>query len=263
MNRRRLAWVAGAALTLVLLAPAPVDAYPSGSRASVTDPSQTQIVQHGGSATYFSLLLPKQAHCAGDARHDGYRVFSYLIPRGVDPHTESFVTTLPSKWYGMYTESQYYMGFPAPGTGAIDDIPNNFVWSRLSPSLLLSSGQDVAQWDAGLACVSDHYAIQNTWSATFEFQRSSTDVGGFTWQVISPAGAKPRSQSLAGWAIILFTAAGAFLAVALLFGWLGRRGGGASNPSDPSQGATGPLNQPSRDDATGVDEARTVTASGD
>ena len=226
MFRGRLAWLATVTVVATaLIVPARADAYPSGGRATVTDSGQAGVLHRGGSATDFSLVLPQGAHCGGDARHDGYRVFSYLVPHSVDPHVEDFTTTLPSRWYGMYNEEQYYMGFPAPGTGQVVDIPRNLVWSRFSPDLLVPSGRQSAEWDAGLACVNEHYKVENTWSSTFQFYRSPSDPGGFAWEVVSLPGSLPDSGGLGGWAIIAFAAAAVLLATAAVLSQQSKRRG--------------------------------------
>ena len=38
----------------------------------------------GGSSTPFTVVLPANASCSGDTAHDGYHVYSYLVPRGTD-----------------------------------------------------------------------------------------------------------------------------------------------------------------------------------
>ena len=223
MIRRMVAWLATLILLIAVLVPGTADAYPSGGRATVTDPGQANVLRSGGSATDFSLVLPQGAHCAGDARRDGYRVFSYLIPHGTDPHVEDFSTTLPSRWYGMYNENQYYMGFPAPGSGQIVDIPHDLVWSRFSADLLILPGRQSGQWDAGVACVTEHFRVENTWSTTFQFNRSPSNPAGFGWEVVSPPGSLQDSGGLGGWAIIAFAAAGILLVGGGLLGRASQR----------------------------------------
>ncbi len=48
----------------------------------VTAPTSKNPITRGGSATQFTMRLPKNATCPGDSADDGYRVESFFVPKG-------------------------------------------------------------------------------------------------------------------------------------------------------------------------------------
>lgn len=218
---RRLLLLTGA-LAALLLAAAPAGAFPASGRAAVTAPDEATPLGHGGSSTLFSVVVPTSAHCAGDSARDGYRLFSFLVPHGQSPRQVSFLTTVPSKWYGLYTETEYYAANLDPGTGQLMTPPSDLTFARLSAALLIPEGASSATWDGGYACVDEHFHVQNYWSAGFRFTRSTTDPRGFTWDVVDPA--PPPSSGGSYWLGVLpFAVAAALVVAAVLLRRLERR----------------------------------------
>ncbi len=88
-------------------------------------------VPSGGSSTPFTVALPPRAACPGDTAHDGYRVYSYLVPKGTDLSSVTFVE-YPSTGYGLVFGGRYYGAVnTALHTGQIIGIPNDFEWGAL------------------------------------------------------------------------------------------------------------------------------------
>lgn len=83
-----------AALAAALSAPASaastVEARRAGDAVLVESIQQTKELDHGGSATEFSLRLPEGSTCPGDSLHDQWRVQSFMVPDGDDPATLSY-----------------------------------------------------------------------------------------------------------------------------------------------------------------------------
>lgn len=185
-------------------------AFPSSGRAAVTAPDRVMPLRSGGSGTLFSLALPSGSRCAGDSAHGGYRIYSFLLPRKIDPVTDTFPQTVPGRYYGMYTETRYYgADAVATDTGQVVNIPADLTWQRLSAPMLLS-GSRIAEWTAGLACVNSSGVVENHWDAYFLFAASSADPGGFTFVVQDQAA---PSQSGSRWVVVVLV-----VAVALIIG---------------------------------------------
>ena len=119
--------------------PAAAD-VPAGT-AVITVAAELTPLNLGGSATPYGVLLPSGASCPGDTAHDGYLVYSYLVPAGVSPTAVSFKTGDPSKYYGYISQGSYYGAVnTAEDTGEIVGIPPEFTWSRLTPADLFPQG---------------------------------------------------------------------------------------------------------------------------
>ncbi len=172
------------ALTLVVGAPSPAGAVTDGAEVIVT-PGTTHALGSGGSATPYGVVLPAGASCPGDTAHDGYHVFSYLVPQGTSVDGVSFRTGTPSKGYG-YISAGTYVGAinTAESTGQIVGLPTSLVWTRLTPKLLFPDGGHSATWNGGIACADTHGAVTSTWNSTLAFTADSSDPGGFTWKVV-------------------------------------------------------------------------------
>lgn len=169
--------------------------------AGVTQPDQVTPLNSGGSATPFSVVTPRGARCEGDSAHNGYFVFSYLVPKGIDPRSVSFVHIAPSRGYGLRTQSHYYGGVTTDeNTGALRQTPPNFVWSRLSADQLTPSAATDATWEGGLACESPQGQVTSIWNFEILFHRNPSDPRGFTWTILHPA---PPPSSGLGWLLWL------------------------------------------------------------
>jgi len=221
----------------------------------IVRPGTTTPLGAGGSATPYAVVLPSGASCPGDTAHDGYHVFSYLVPEGTSPTEVSFKTGLPGRWFGYIADGAYYGAVnTAESTGQVVGLPRSFTWSRLTPADLFASGAHTAAWQGGIACADVHGVVTNFWNSTIRFTGDTADPGGFTWAV-------QRQQALPGtssrpvalWVGIgLVVIASGAAAYALR---LRRRNGGASsgNGADvDARFAAGPVEPPGPDVSTGA-----------
>jgi hypothetical protein len=200
----------------------------AGGEVLVT-PGTTRALTSGASTTPYGVVLPAGASCPGDTAHDGYHVFTYLVPAGDSPTDVSFRTGDPSKWYGYVAEGAYIGAInTAESTGQIVGLPTSFVWTRLTPQILFPDGAHTAVWNGGIACADTHGQVTDYWNSTIRFTADASDPHGFTWRVIDQ-GEVPTSYPVALWVgiALLVVAAGA-AAYALR---LRRRGSGPAAPS--------------------------------
>jgi hypothetical protein len=159
------------------------------------------------------VSLPAVASCPGDTEHDGYHVYSYLVPAGHTP-TEVRFTLFPSRWSGYFSYGAYYGPVnTAPGTGQVMTLPV-FSWSRYSSYLdhLFPAGVRHATWEGGIACANSYGTVTNYWNTQILFTRTSSDPGGFVWRVVNPQPVSSSSTHV----IVGIT----FLVVAVLLGGL-------------------------------------------
>ena len=198
-------------LTWSLLMPTVAMASAVVSSARITQPDQVTPLNSGSSSTLYGVLLPQGARCPGDSAHKGYRVDSYLVPKGVSPTSVSFKTGVPSRWFGYIANGAYYGAInTAESTGQIVNIPSDFTWSRLTPQDLFSNGARTAVWEGGIACSDTNGVVTNYWNTEVIFAASRTDPGGFTWALVQP---DPVSDGHGPW-----LAVGLFLAALVLGG---------------------------------------------
>jgi hypothetical protein len=232
IGARRALFVAAVAvmgLAMVLGPSAAEAAVPAGT-AEITQAGLTTPLDSGGSATDFSVTLPQGAKCPGDTAHDGYHVFSYLVPRRVSPTQVSFKGIVPSKYFGFIALGEYYFGAAdtAPFTDLVVNIPAFFVFSRFTPAQLFTAGAKRSSWDGGIACVDVKGHVTNYWSTSFVFTASSSDPGGFTWAVANPGrDAVTPSNGFPTWLLLVLV--GVTLVAAGFVFWLGQR----SSPRRP------------------------------
>jgi hypothetical protein len=159
----------------------------SAGKARLTRQDEVTALSSGGSATPYALVLPEGAHCPGDTAHKGYRVWSYLVPKGTDMASVSFVNSLPNPGYGFVAEGEFFGARnTAEGTGQVIGLPNDFVFTRLTAPMVLPHGAQSATWDGGIACSTVHGQMSAYWNVEFVFAASSADPGGFTWTVTHP-----------------------------------------------------------------------------
>ena len=163
----------------------------SGATASTLDGTATIETPESGTLTFpaastaqFTVGLPTGAACTGDTATDGYHVYSYLVPRGTNVATVTFVGQ-PSTGYGLFTSTGSYVGpiNTAPTTGVVPTLPINLEWGSVVAShswlsALLASG---GVWEAGLACANSSGAVTDYWNTEVTFSASASDSGGFTW----------------------------------------------------------------------------------
>lgn len=200
-------------VALVLLACAAGAAATRAGDVRIVAPDGSHL-DHGGSATPFAYLLPVGARCPGDTAHAGYRIDSYLVPKGVVPSAVSFRGGVPSRWFGLIAQGAYVGAINTErNTGRIVNLPQPAVWSRLTPHDLFRANESSSTWDGGIACATAEGAVVRTWGFDVTFTRDSHDRGGFTWRV--PTTATSSSQSRAGVAALVL-AAGALAVVAIV-----------------------------------------------
>ena len=190
-DRRRLGGVVTLVAAFGLVSPLAAAARPgvagaaTGGPANITAVGSLTPLHSGGSATPFGLALPVGASCPGDSAHEGYRVDSYLVPKGESPVGVNFRNGLPSRGYGYYSDGAYFGAVnTAQGSGEIVGIPNSFAWSRLTPEQLLPGGTHSATWEGGIACADVHGDVTSYWNNEIVFTADSADPGGFTWRVV-------------------------------------------------------------------------------
>jgi hypothetical protein len=176
----------GAAVLLgaaALAAPSPAGAAVVTGNEAIVQPGTLTPLRSGGSSTPYGIALPNGAACPGDTAHDQYRVYSYLIPAGVNLESVSYKGDLPHRWYGFIAYGAYFGAInTAEGTGQIIGIPPAFTFSRLTPSELFNSQTtSSATWEGGIACVNTHGVVTDAWNTQFRFVRDATDPGGFRW----------------------------------------------------------------------------------
>ena len=238
--RRGLVAVAVVAAALVAVTtgtPQVAGAATAGAEILVT-PGTTRALASGGSTTPYGVVLPTGASCPGDTAHDGYHVFTYLVPAGVSPTAVSFKTGDPSRWYGYIAEGAYVGALnTAESTGQIVGLPTSFVWTRLTPAILFADGARTATWNGGVACADTHGQVTDYWNSTIRFTADASDPNGFTWKVVDQ-GAVPSSFPVALWlGIGLLVVAAGSAAYALR---LRRRSNAPDrSPGDPGTTADG------------------------
>jgi hypothetical protein len=212
----------GALLSVIVLlglmsSPSAAGAAVTASTEVITQPGQLTALGSGGSTTPYGVVLPSGASCPGDTAHDGYHVFSYLVPEGVSPTAVSFKTGDPSKWFGYIANGAYFGAVnTAEDSGAIVGLPADFTWSRLTPQDLFAKGVTTATWEGGIACADVHGNVTDYWNSQVVFTASSADRGGFTWRVVqSPAAASSNVGLWIGVVLAILAVACAVVAVVL------------------------------------------------
>jgi hypothetical protein len=205
-------------LLALVSSPTVAGAAVTASTEVITHPGQLTPLGSGGSATTYGVALPSGASCPGDTAHEGYHVFSYLVPEGVSPTAVSFKTGDPSKYFGYIANGAYFGAVnTAEDTGAIVSLPDDFTWSRLTPQDLFAKGTTSATWEGGIACADVHGNVTDYWNSQMVFTASSSDGGGFTWRVVRNA--TPASSNLGLWVgVILAVLAVSFAVIAVVLG---------------------------------------------
>jgi hypothetical protein len=224
VTRPRLLSATAVVVLVALAVPAGVVALPSTAgavtvgAALITKPGTLTALKGGGSATPYGVALPANASCPGDTAHDGYLVYSYLVPLGALPTDVSFKTGLPSRWSGYFTTSSYFGAVnTAEGSGQIVGIPTSFTWTRLTPHELFPGGAHTATREGGIACATSHGVVTDYWNSQIVFTADQSDPGGFTWKVVGQD-SLPTSTDLGLWlgiALLVIASAAATYAIVL------------------------------------------------
>jgi hypothetical protein len=174
-------------LVTAVLTPTMAGADQVAGTAVITHPFGSSPLDAGGSATEYGVALPSGAKCPGDTAHKGYRVYSYLVPKGVSLETVGFTGAFPQKYYGYVAEGSFYGATNTDeDSGLIPTLPPEFTFARLTPSELFANGEKSAVWDGGFACATEQGQVTNYWNSDIQFIASSSDPGGFTWRVLHP-----------------------------------------------------------------------------
>jgi len=207
-KRAAVAVPVAAGWLLLLLAPGAVAATGTGGTATIARPGATAAgaLGSGGSSTPFTVVLPANASCKGDTAHRGYHVYSYLVPKGTDLSTVTFID-FPSKGYGLVDSTGRYYGAvnTALDTGQIIGIPNDFVWGRLVRSdggavalKTLLDGRSHGHWEAGIACANTHGRLADEWNTQVTFTADARDGHGMAWHAVPGGTVGPSSLPATG-----------------------------------------------------------------
>jgi hypothetical protein len=172
--------------TILVFSTSGADAAGTSSGAAVpTDPTQNTPLTSGGSSTTWTLNLPAQASCSGDTASQGFHVYSYVVPSGVDPSTLTFnPASGPSQGFPLVdvSGSAYLANNTAAVTGQVIQIPN-FNWNLFATTdqggtkLALPPGD----YNVGLACADTNGQGDRFWNVVLTFAASGSDPNGETW----------------------------------------------------------------------------------
>jgi hypothetical protein len=232
-------------ITGLLSAPGSAGADVVVGSEAITQPGSLTPLHAGGSGTLYGVQLPSGASCPGDTAHQGYRVYSYLVPKGISPTSVSFKTGRPSRWFGYIAYGAYYGAVnTAEGSGQIVGLPSQFTWARLTAKDLFPDGGHTATWEGGIACTTVDGVVTDYWNSQIVFTASTSDPRGFTWRVVAdPTLAVSHTWLWVGVALVVLSVLLAALAV-----WLSHR-------RDPSTGGPPPVGSSGVDPPAGRSSA--------
>ncbi len=192
--------VAAGSLCLILAPGASASVVIGTAVLAVPGATASSPLPSGASSTPFTVALPPRAACPGDTAHDGYRVYSYLVPKGTDLPSVTFVDD-PSTGYGLVDGGRYYGAInTAIHTGQIIGIPNDFEWGELVRHVPLSAlleGHSRGVWETGLACADARGNLSDAWNAQVTFVARPGAPSRFAWTT-EPGGAPAPSTTGAG-----------------------------------------------------------------
>jgi hypothetical protein len=195
---------AAAAVALASVATLGVPAAVAGTNAgsaTITNPSNGQPLNSGGSATTWTITLPAQAACSHDTASGFYHVESYIVPSTVDPSTLSFNSAGPTDPtsnqfdYPLYdtTGSAYANANTAPNTGQVVQIPSfNYAIFSINGSNGNALTLPAGTYNVGIACATNTGAEDKFWNVQETFTADGTDPNGEVWSV-TPTSAVPES----------------------------------------------------------------------
>jgi hypothetical protein len=171
-----------------------------GNVATISIPDGTAPLTSGGSADPFTVTLPASAACSGDTANDGFHVYSYLVPKGTDVTTLTFLgNNPPTQSFGFVNNAGVYYGpvNTAVTTGQVLTLPNNFEWAPLATqdgllTTLLANG---GVWEAGLLCSNSTGMVTDNWNTEVTFTASGTDANGFVWSTAASTTPPPTSTT--------------------------------------------------------------------
>jgi hypothetical protein len=204
----------------------PVATFADGARAGdatiVDGDSRGKVIDHGRSATRFSLVLPSGAACPGDSLHDQWTYQSFIVPASVDPMTIKFEVNGPTgkdqfALYDQYTAS-FHDGVTVPNNapgqpGVIPSLPV-FSFATFPPGTL-----PPGTYRVGIACTTWGRAQKLYWDTQIVVSAAPSDKPGqMVWRLpgVPQAVAEVPSTSSRSWLI----AAGVLVVVVGAFVWL-------------------------------------------
>ena len=107
-RRRHLALVPVLLVAWLSAVPATAGASVVAGTEEITQPGSLTPLDSGGSETLYGVVLPSGAGCPGDTAHDGYHIFSYLVPKDVSPASVNFKRGRADKGFGYIAYGMYY-----------------------------------------------------------------------------------------------------------------------------------------------------------
>jgi hypothetical protein len=157
-------------------------------------------LQHGGSATLWTLRLPDNAACPGDSMHEDWRIQTFLVPASVETTTLRYDAQKPQgtgKW-PLYTDTTHPLtqvmlrpNDAAGKPGYVDAFPP--MSFGVFPPGTLKDGT----YKMGVACTYFRETAK-VWDTQIVITSSAGDKpGGFVWRLASaPASSTSNSSSL-------------------------------------------------------------------
>ena len=203
VRRSRVAaagFAAAATAVFGLAVAVPAGAVSSSGRAVIVDGAGSSSgLNEGGSATPFSLRLPRGAACPGDSADANYRVQSFLLPAADDPGAIRWHDIAPvgkGRWalYDIntnpYTQALTAKAEKLGGPGPIINIPSFNFAVFLPPGLVVPG-----RYHIGIAC-SLYNVIVRYWVTDIAVFRVASDrPAELRWRALDPAPAGSRSGS--------------------------------------------------------------------
>jgi hypothetical protein len=131
-------------------------------------------------------------------------VFTFLVPKAVDPASVSFATNLPSTGLGLVKHTGDYFllgGANTSSSGQVVGLPLDFDFGAGVGNWYPVTGTDgliptgaSASWVGGVACADNAGVVTNLWAQDITFTVSTGDPKGFTW-LAGPSSATTTSSS--------------------------------------------------------------------
>jgi hypothetical protein len=157
------------------------------------------VLKSGGSATPFTIKLPKTAACPGDSEHRQFYVDTYVVPVTTDPGTLVFAGGWPTVGTVLVTAAgdAYTAQTTAVDSGQILTLPV-FSWGPFAPHRdVLPNGT----YNVGIMCADRSSHAAAYWNSVVTLSESRSDRGGFVWTIAGDPTAKSTSGD--GTAVII------------------------------------------------------------
>jgi hypothetical protein len=240
MKSRSVLIVRSAGLAIgiaTLMAGASIAAGQRGDATVVEGADHSRALDHGGSATVFSLRLPEGASCPGDTVHDQWHVQSFMVPESVDPgsltydlgqpHGDGLLPLFDSNTH-PFMQAATGANQSAGQPGIITDVPP-LSFKVLTPGLIADGTYRI-----GVACTLDRKTA-TFWDASIVVTTTSTDhPAGFIWRLSGAPASLSRIDhgSNAGVIAVVVLAVVALLG---FFFWRRSRRIPSSTPNPPTR----------------------------